>query len=153
MLAKWIQERRDLALFLVRLAFGLIFLLFGGRHVTNLEGYTSTFTNAGIPAPQVLAPIVAYLEILGGAAAILGIFTRYAGGLLAIVMIVSSTTVKMPAAFSINPQTNTVRARDFLGLTNFWDIDLSLFTMGVVLLLMGPGRWALEYALFKREIT
>jgi hypothetical protein len=49
-------------------------------------------------------------------------------------MIVSTLTVKLPAGLE--------KGFDVLGLTNFWDIDLSLFTMGVVLLLMGPGRYS-----------
>jgi putative oxidoreductase len=80
MLAKLIQDRRDLALLLVRIAFGLVFFVFGWRHVSGLEGYTNAFVaRFHIPLAGITAPLVAWLELLGGAAALLGVFTRYAG--------------------------------------------------------------------------
>ncbi|MBI3659675.1 DoxX family protein [Candidatus Acetothermia bacterium] len=145
MLAKIFQDQRDIALLLIRIAFGLIFCLYGWRHVTGLEGYTATFANRfHIPFPNVLAPLVAWVELLGGAAALFGFFVRYAGILLAVVMVVSTFAVKLPAGLA--------KGGDILGLTGFWDVDLSLFTMGITLLLMGPGRYALEQFIFKREL-
>ncbi|MBI3460420.1 DoxX family protein [Candidatus Acetothermia bacterium] len=145
MLAKIVQDRRDLALLLIRIAFGVIFFFYGWRHITGLEGYTDAYANRfHIPFPSFFAPLVASLEIVGGAAALLGIFTRYVGLLLAIVMVVSTLTGKLPAGLA--------QGRDLLGITGFWDIDFSLFTMGVALLLMGPGKFAVEQLIFKREL-
>lgn len=145
MLAKLLQERRDMALLMVRLAFGLIFLMYGWRHIVDLAGYTDAFVNRYyIPLPHVMAPFVAWLELLGGFAALLGIFTRYIGLLLAITMVVATFTAKLPAGLAAG--------QDPLGLSRFWDIDFALFTLGVVLLLMGPGKFALEQKLFKREL-
>ena len=146
MLAKLFVEKKDLALLIIRIAFGLIFFFYGWRHLEGLDRYVQTFTRAQIPFPEMLAPFVAGLELVGGAVAFLGIFTRYAGLLLAIVMIVSTLTVKLPGGLAQNPR------RDPIGITGAWDIDFALFTMGVVLLLMGPGKYALEHLIFKREL-
>jgi len=154
MLANLFKDNRDLALLVIRIAFGLIFALFGWRHVQGLQGYIGLYTSIGIPAPDLMAPFVAWIELLGGLAALVGIFTRYAGLLLAIVMVVSSATVKIPGAFQIDPATGASRAQDLLGLTNGggWNIDFCLFAMGVALLFLGPGKIALEMALFKKEV-
>jgi len=145
MLANLFKDNRDLALLVIRIAFGLIFALFGWRHVQGLQGYIGLYTSIGIPAPDLMAPFVAWIELLGGLAALVGIFTRYAGLLLAIVMVVSSATVKIPGAFQIDPATGASRAQDLLGLTNGggWNIDFCLFAMGVALLFLGPGKIAL----------
>lgn len=154
MLANLFKENRDLALLVIRIAFGLIFTMYGWRHVQGLQAYAGMFTNLGFPAPDLLAPFVAWIEFLGGLAALVGIFTRYAGLLLAIVMVVSSVTVKIPGVFQVDPTTSASRAQDLLGLTNGggWNLDFCLFAMGVALLFLGPGKIALETALFKKEL-
>ena len=145
MLARLIQDKQDLALLIVRVALGMIFIIYGWRHVAGLEGYTNAFANNfGIPLPEIMAPLAAYTELLGGAAVLLGVLTRYAGAALAIVMVVSTLTVKLPQGLA--------NGNDFLGLTGVWDIDLSLFAMGVALLLVGPGAYSLERKLFGREL-
>lgn len=145
MLARLIQDKHDWALLLLRLAMGLIFIIYGWRHVSGLEGYTNAFANQfNIPLPEIMAPLAAYAELLGGVAVLLGILTRYAGAVLAVVMVVSTLTAKLPAGLA--------NGNDFLGLTGFWDLDLTLFVMGVVLLLAGPGSLALERGLFGREL-
>lgn len=145
MLARLIQDKQDLALLLLRLALGLIFIIYGWRHVVGLEGYTNAFANNfGIPLPEIMAPLAAYAELIGGIAVLLGVLTRYAGAVLAIVMVVSTLTVKLPGGLA--------NGNDFLGLTGFWDLDLSLFVMGLALLLVGPGAYSLERGLFGREL-
>jgi len=153
MLARIIKEQRDLALLVLRVGLGLIFLVKGWLHVAGLEGYTNAFANSfGIPLPQVLAPLTAYVELIAGAAILLGVLTRYAGGALAIIMAVATLQVKLPGAFSINPETGEVRAQDFLGLNGFWDLELSLFILALALFLVGPGAYSVERTLFRREL-
>jgi len=148
MLARVFGNQRDLALLLVRIVLGGIFILYGWKHIEGLTGYTNLFVALNIPAAQVLAPLIAWLEFLGGIAILAGIFTRYSGLLLAGLMVVAILMVKFPAA-TANPE-------DILGLTNSqsasWNIDLSLLTMSLALLLLGPGKWSLEMALFKKEL-
>ncbi len=145
MLARLIQDRHEWALLLVRLSMGLIFVIYGWNHVSGLEGYTNAFANQfNIPLPEIMAPLAAYAELIGGVAVLLGILTRYAGIVLAVIMVVSTVTVQLPQGLA--------EGNDFLGLTGFWDLDLTLFIMGVTLMLAGPGSLALERGLFGREL-
>ncbi len=145
MIARIFHNSQDAALLLLRLACGLIFFVYGWRHVADVASFTEAFANRfHIPLAGLFAPLVAWVELLGGLAVIVGVFTRYAGLLLAVVMVVSTLQVKLPAGVAAG--------RDLLGLTGFWDLDLSLFVMGVSLLLMGSGRFALERKLFRGEI-
>lgn len=145
MLARLVRDKQDWALLLMRVALGLIFIVYGWRHVVGLEGFTNAFANQfNIPWPAITAPLAAYVELLGGVAVLLGVLTRYAGAALAIVMVVSTLTVKLP--------TGLENGNDILGLSGFWDLDLALFTMGIALSLAGPGAYALERGLFGREL-
>lgn len=145
MLARIFHNGQDVALLLLRLASGLIFFVYGWRHVADVTGFTEAFANRfHIPLAGLFAPLVAWVELLGGLAVVVGIFTRYAGLLLAVVMVVSTLQVKLPAGLAAD--------RDLLGLTGFWDLDLSLFAMAGALILMGPGRFALESRLAQREL-
>jgi len=145
MFAKMFGQKWDLALLLLRIGLGLPFLLYGWLHVVDVEGFTRAFDERfGIPFPQLMGPFVAWVEFLGGAATLLGIFTRYAGLLLAITMVVSTLVVRLPAGLA--------EGRDALGLVGHWDLDLTLFVIGVALMVVGPGRYALEPKLFGREL-
>jgi putative oxidoreductase len=136
---------RDVALLVLRLALGVVFLDYGWHHLFGVSGFTDAFANRfHIPLAEFSAPLVAGVEFFGGLAAVLGIFTRYAGFFLAVTMIVSTLQVKLPAGLA--------QGRDPLGLIGSWDLDLSLYAIAVALLLMGSGRFSLSQQLFKREI-
>lgn len=145
MLARLIRSRQDTALLLLRLVIGLIFATYGWRHMSDLTGYINAYDQAfNIPLPGLFAPLVASIHLLGGFAVMLGVLTRYVGGLMAITMVVSTLTVRLPQGLA--------EGRDIFGLTGFWDLDLALFGIGVALLLVGPGAYALEHKLLGREI-
>jgi len=135
----------DLALLLLRVSFGLIFAIYGWLHVVDVAGFTDAFANRfNIPFASISAPFVAWVEFLGGIAAMLGIFTRYSGLLLAITMVVSTLVVRMPAGLQ--------EGRDFLGLIGHWDFDLILFSVGIALMILGPGKYSVEKFVLKREL-
>lgn len=145
MLARLFKQNHDLAILFIRLAFGLVFFVFGWLHVAGLEGYINAFADRfNMPLPNITAPLVAWVELLGGLAAIVGIFTRYAGLLLAITMLVSTLAVRLPEGLA--------EGRDPLGLIGHWDLDLLLFAIGMALMVVGPGKYALEQKIWKREI-
>src|SRR4051812_33418309 len=81
------QRFADFTLLLLRLFVGL-FLVWGvwgdvssGEH---LDQYAQFLGKHGFPSPQLLAPFSAYLQLLIGAAFILGLLTRWAGLLCAL---------------------------------------------------------------------
>ena len=80
-------HNRSLGLLLIRVAVGMVFLMHGWGKVTNLAGVEGMFTQMGFGA--LTGDFIAYLEVIGGLALILGIFTRIFGVLFGIEMIVA----------------------------------------------------------------
>lgn len=86
---------RDWASFPLRIGLGIVFVahglqkalgMFGG---SGIDGFSQMLSGSGFPSASILAYIVAYIELIGGACLILGLFTRLAALLIAIVMIVA----------------------------------------------------------------
>ena len=67
----------DLSLLVSRVALGVILVAHGWQkfHEWTLTGTAASFGDMGIPAPTVAATVVTAVEILGGAALILGLLT------------------------------------------------------------------------------
>ncbi|WP_067168793.1 DoxX family protein [Microtetraspora niveoalba] len=80
---------RPIALLIGRVGIGVVFLVHGWQKLaTNgLSGTTAFFEQIGIPLPGLAAPAVTALELLGGAALILGVALPVAGTLLALDML------------------------------------------------------------------
>lgn len=80
--------QRSLGLLLVRVSTGLVFLLHGWMKVTNLTNTAAMFAHMGFPAW--VGYFIAWLEVLGGIALILGIATRFFGLVFGIEMLVAT---------------------------------------------------------------
>lgn len=78
----------DLGLLVLRIGVGLIFIITGWLKVSDLTATVGQFSQMGF-APF-WAYLVSFVELIGGVALLLGIYTRIAAGLLAIVMLVAS---------------------------------------------------------------
>lgn len=74
---------------IARIVVGYVFLLSGWGKLQNLPLVTNNFIDWGIPLPHLLTPFVSGLEFVGGWLLLFGLFTRFAGGALAVVMIVA----------------------------------------------------------------
>lgn len=77
-----------------RIIVGYVFMLTGWAKLNNLPQITEAFAGWGIPYPEILTPFVSGVECFGGALLILGLFTRVAGGMLAVVMVVATISAK-----------------------------------------------------------
>lgn len=117
----------------LRAVVGLVFLMHGymKAFTMGLAGTTGMFEHLGIPLPQVSAVVVIAVELLGGAALILGLFTRWAAAALAIEMAVVVLVVKLPGGF-FAPQ----------GV----ELELTLFGAALTLALVGAGGVSLDAA-------
>ena len=69
---------RDYGITILRIGVGIVFFMHGWLKISafGLHGTTGFFTQVGVPMPSVLAPLIIALELVGGVAVILGVFTR-----------------------------------------------------------------------------
>ncbi len=77
----------DFGILLIRLAFGLVFINAGWMKITSMDTTIQSFGTLGFS--PFLAYFVAWAELIGGVAFIVGIFSRYAGIILTIIMVVA----------------------------------------------------------------
>jgi uncharacterized membrane protein YphA (DoxX/SURF4 family) len=124
MMHKMINPRNTkLGLLVLRLTLGGIFMFHGISKLSNMEQTISFFGTIGFSA--FWAWIVALTETLGGFAVIIGIGTRVAASLLAVIMLVVITMVKNGKGF---------QAMEI-------DVILLGFSLGVALI--GCGRYSM----------
>jgi putative oxidoreductase len=112
----------------VRVAMGLIFIIAGyGKVMGGLGNVTAAFGRMGIPAPGIAGPFIAFLELFGGIALLVGLFGRWLGLVFALEFVVAAFYVK------------------FAGQGwNAGRLDLMLLVGGILLFLAGPGRAAID---------
>jgi len=77
-----------------RIVVGTVFAVSGWGKLNALPKVTQNFVEWGIPAPHILTPFVAGVELVGGILLLLGLFTRFAAVPLVIVMIVAIVAAK-----------------------------------------------------------
>jgi putative oxidoreductase len=124
---------------ILRVVVGFIFLVYGYNKLQNPAGFEEMLTGLGFPAPAILSWFVTLLEVIGGAALIVGLLVRPFALLFAIEMIVSSVTVKL--ALGIAPE----------GATGI-ELDLAMLAASVVLLILGAGRLSIDQDVLHREL-
>ena len=81
----------DTAMLVLRIGVGAIFIFAGWMKVHDLPGTVGMFAGMGFSA--FWAYVASFVEFLGGIAVLLGVGTRVAAGLLAVVMIVAAYVV------------------------------------------------------------
>ena len=79
---------------LSRVAIGVVFIESGWGKLHHLDKVVQFFASLGIPAPQLQAPFVAGVELVGGTLVLIGLFTRVASVPLIGTMIVAILTAK-----------------------------------------------------------
>ena len=124
-------HRVDIALAVLRVVIGIIFIAHGYQKIAiyTLPGTVEAFTGMGAPFPGLTAPLIAFIELLGGAALVAGLFTRIAAPLLALNMLGALLLVHVKAGF-FNP--------------NGVEFPLALLAATVALSLTGAGRYAVD---------
>jgi putative oxidoreductase len=87
-----VRPLRPIVPLLTRLVVAQVFLLSGLHKFEDYGAAVAAFGKLGLPAPDVLTGLVGAVEIAGGLALSLGLFTRLAAFLLCGVMVVALAT-------------------------------------------------------------
>ncbi|MGI9253325.1 MAG: DoxX family protein [Thermomicrobiales bacterium] len=118
---------------LLRLAVGIVLAAHGWQKfhdmgVSNVAGF---FGSIGIPAPGIMAWVVTLIELVGGVALILGLFTRIVTPLVAATMVVAILTVK--------------KSIGLIGAEGpGYELDLLILGAALALFFAGPGIISLD---------
>lgn len=76
-----------------RVLFSIIFIVYGIRHFTHMQGIVGYATAKKVPAPAITVPVSGLMILVGGVFVLLG-WHRYIGaGLLAIFLVLSAFLV------------------------------------------------------------
>lgn len=122
----------NIGITLLRVVLGVVFLLHGWQkfNTFTIAGTQASFAEMGVPAAEIVAPIVTVLEIAGGVALILGLFTRPFALLLAVVSLGALATVHFSAGFFASD--------------GGYEFVLLLAAAALALALIGPGRFSVD---------
>ena len=115
----------------LRLAVGLVFLMHGGQKlfVFGVAGTADIMGKLGLPLPTLCAVIVIGVELLGGLAILLGVFTRLAGVILAFEMVVAILVARLHGGFFA---------------PYGYEFELTLLGACLTFALSGPGHVSVE---------
>ena len=123
---------------ILRLVIAAIFIAHGGQKLFGfgIAGTAGFFAQIGIPLASVAAPLVIGLELPGGIAIALGLFTRWTAIPLAITMVVGIATVHLSAGFF---------------LPNGYEFALALLGASAFLALNGAGAYSVDGVIARRR--
>ncbi|MCO4272902.1 DoxX family protein [Pseudarthrobacter sp. HLT3-5] len=129
----------NLARTVLRLAVGVVFFAHGWQKIFEytIPGTQAAFVQMGVPAAQLVAPAIGFLELLGGAAIILGVLVRPVAALLALDMLGALFLVHAPAGIFA----------DKAG----YELVLVLAAGAAALAIVGAGRFSIDALVFGRS--
>ena len=115
----------------LRIVVGLVFLMHGAQKlfVFGVAGTADIMGKLGLPVPLLCALIVIVVELVGGAAIVLGAFARLAGALLAFEMVVAILVARLHGGFFA---------------PYGYEFELTLLGACLTFALHGPGRFSLD---------
>lgn len=123
---------------ILRVITGFLFAAHGWQKFNEwtIAGTQAAFSKMGIPAAELAAPAVAVLELVGGAALIIGVLTRVFALLLALDMLGALFMVHISAGI--------------FAATGGYELVLLLAGAALALALVGAGKLSAGRALFGR---
>ncbi|MFN0064891.1 MAG: DoxX family protein [Chlamydiales bacterium] len=122
-------------LLIVRLYWGALLVMTGVGKWVHLDQVSEFFGSIGIPAPLFMATLVGLVELVGGAALFLGLFSRVMSLLLASLFFSAYATAHTEAlmTFFVSPQ-------------QFFDATPFLYLYATLLVFcFGPGFISFDY--------
>lgn len=119
---KW--HNPDLGLLLVRLGLAVVFIMHGWSKAGDISTTAGFFSSLGLNIFWVY--VVAYVELLGGIALLVGVWSRWAGILLAIDMVFAIYLVK------------------FVSGLRGYEFELLLLLVALAVYFSGSGRYSIR---------
>jgi putative oxidoreductase len=129
----------DLALLIVRIVLGVIFIIHGGQKLFSwysgpgIKGVSQWLTSFEVAHPTPLAWMVALSEFGGGLLVLLGLLTPLGAAITISVMLVAIVQVHAK--------------NGFLNTNQGYEFNLSLIALALVLLLVGAGTVSMDHLL------
>jgi len=129
----------NLARTVLRVALGVVFFAHGWQKIFEytIPGTQAAFAQMGVPAAQLIAPAIGFLELLGGAAIILGVLVRPVAALLALNMLGALFLVHAPAGIFADK--------------GGYELVLVLAAGAAALAIVGAGRFSIDALVFGRS--
>ena len=118
----------DWGVLLLRVVFGLIFLLHGWMKIKNLKNTQEWFSSIGFKPGGFWGTLVMLVETVGGLLMIVGLLTQITALFLAAVMVVATLW----------------KIRNGQGLINGYELDLILLVVALAFLVNAGGLYSLD---------
>lgn len=135
-------EKTSGTVILFRLVVGSVFLFEGIQKFLYPDALgVGRFVKIGIPFPQILAPFVGVVEIIGGTLILFGFLTRIAAIPLVIDMLVAISTTKIPILFHSG----------FWAMVHEARVDWSMLLGSLFFLIAGGGKWSIDHLIAIRS--
>ena len=131
----------DLLLLVGRVFLGWLFLASGYGKLGNIAGTTAYFTSLGMSPPEFWAWFAGIVELVLGAALILGLATRYAA---------LATFLWVLVATAIAHRYWTYPAAQQVGQYNNWLKNIAIMGGALYTFVAGAGRYSVDAMLSKR---
>jgi putative oxidoreductase len=134
-LARTLRTQAPRSTILVRLIVGGVFLTEGiQKFLLPDELGVGRFVKIGIPLPEVMAPFVGVVEIVGGTLLLVGLLTRLVTIPLIVNMLVAIGTTKIPILLKGGLWKAVHESR----------VDGAMLLGSIFLLIVGAGLWSLD---------
>jgi len=143
MLARVTAPFRDLVPLPLRVVMGLAFMVHGYPKITHLALTAESFGQRGFVPGLFWGPLVAFVEVVGGAGLVLGLLTRYWGAAIAIEMVVTTLRVKVPRGTSF-----VSTGGQGIG----YELDLIYLAVALALVVLGSGSLSVDRSVLKRDL-
>ena len=132
------MNKLNVTTFLLRIVLGISFFVHGlVKFQGGIENTVGWFDSIGIPG--FLAYVVASVELVGGAALILGLGTRIVSALLALIMVGAILKSKLAIGFLGTPE--------MAG----YELDLAFLVIAIFLAVNGSKLWSVDEAVFNKK--
>ena len=134
------KNKFEVSTLILRVILGVSFFIHGlVKFQGGIENIAGWFESIGLPGA--LAYVVAFVEMVGGLAVVIGLGTRIVSVLLSLVMIGAIIKVKLAVGFLGN------------GQMAGYELDLAFLAMAVVIAINGSNIFALDHLIFNKPMN